>query len=64
MLILTDLYMPYMNGVELAEEIHKIFDNKKFGKKVTQDQKIIRVFLLTADEPSDELKTSGTFNEI
>jgi len=67
-MILTDLYMPYMNGLELADEISKINLNIQIDQYNNQNDisiiKKIKIYLLTADEPSEELKSKNKFEDI
>jgi len=61
--------MPYMNGLDLANEISKINQNIIIDQKKHQLNNIsvikkIKIYLLTADEPSEELKIKNKFDDI
>jgi two-component SAPR family response regulator len=49
-----------MNGFELAEEIKKL-NKLNLMKKL---KKKIKIILLTADEPTEEYKNNGIFDQI
>lgn len=47
------MYMPFMDGNEMTKEIRKI-----------DTLKMCTIILLSADEPSEEFKAKGLFDEI
>mmetsp|Transcript_41665 Transcript_41665/g.35073 ORF Transcript_41665/g.35073 Transcript_41665/m.35073 type:complete len:105 (+) Transcript_41665:1816-2130(+) len=52
-ILLTDLHMPFMDGIELAKEVRLADVKKRF-----------KIILLSADEPSDDFKAKSLFDEI